>query len=278
MNNHTASPQPLNTQHISHIAQAAELLVVMDFDGTLAPFSTSPLEVRAEPGAMESLLNLSHMPHTQTMLLSGRNLEQLTVISEQALDSPIHLVGSHGAEPAEGKNITLSTEQQELWTALRDIAEELALEIPGVWVEKKPLSIGMHIRSASNHTAALQLHERYRDYAHSWTGSITPSITEGKDILEIAVDHTTKGSFLEKYRELLRQKDCDPVIVFAGDDVTDETVFKILDTSRDIGIHVRGDDENLPSTAAQYCVQSTWEMRDVLQLLVEQRRTFLAQD
>src|SRR5699024_9515133 len=77
-------------------------------------------------------------------------------------------------------------------------------------------------------------------------------VTEGKDILEIAVLDVTKGSYLEAARS---EYGADAVL-FIGDDVTDETVLRTLSYG-DLGIKVGSPDDGpsaatafLPDTAA----------------------------
>lgn len=262
---------------LDYLADARPLLVAMDFDGTLAGFSTEPLSVRAVPGAMEAMLELAGLPDTTAMLVSGRNIAQLTVISEQDEDSPIVLVGSHGAEPASAGQLHLTDGQRWLWDRLFGVATELAKEVEGVWVEEKPLSVSLHIRAVPERDAALELQQRYRTFAEQLAageiaGESVPSdarlkITEGKDILEIAVVDSTKGSFIESYRA----EHTPAAVLFAGDDTTDETVFRVL-TEGDVGIHVgsaegvAGDD-----TAADYGLPDPESVRDFLVELAARR-------
>ena len=77
----------LSDADLSDLATTPDLLVAMDFDGTLAHFSDAPAGVHAVPGAMEALVSLSQLPHTVAMVISGRNLELLT----NATMLPVHL-------------------------------------------------------------------------------------------------------------------------------------------------------------------------------------------
>ncbi|OFT87807.1 hypothetical protein HMPREF3098_09255 [Corynebacterium sp. HMSC28B08] len=250
-----------------------KLLVAMDFDGTLAPFSDEPLASRAEAGAIEALEKAAGLPNVEAMIISGRNLGNLVTATQLQLPCDIHLVGSHGAEPAPiGKGVVeaqlgqphpqLSPGQLDLWQRLSEVAHDVAADAPGVWVELKPLAVGLHSRTAEDPHAAATATARYREFASSQPSA---KITEGKCILEVAVDSTSKGDYVKAF--------CDEHgidrILFAGDDTTDESVLKLLRPGYDIGIHVDSDGKGKP-TAAEFGLGSPTAMRDYLVQLVEQ--------
>lgn len=253
-----------------------KILLAMDFDGTLAPFSDEPLSSRAEEGAIEALTEAAALPNTEAMIISGRNLENLLTCTELELPCELRLVGSHGAEPApeDGEQINarlgqphpqLSAEQLNLWQQLSTKAHEAASTDPGIWVELKPLAVGLHTRAAHDPAEATKATERYREFALSQPQA---KITEGKCILEIAVDSTSKGEYLQAF---CADKEIDRVI-FAGDDTTDESILTLLRHGHDIGIHVDSDGTE-KSTAAEFGLGSTLAMRDYLLQLVAQLKS-----
>ncbi len=258
---------------IPEFPREEKLLIAMDFDGTLAPFSDNPLACRAEDGTIEALVNAAALPGVESMVISGRNLGNLITATQLQLPSAVHLVGSHGAEPAPTTGGTidaqlgqphpqLSPEQLHLWQRLSEVAHEAAKAAPGVWVELKPLAVGLHSRTAEDPHAAAMATERYRKFAETQPAA---KITEGKSILEVAVDATSKGDYIQAF---CAEHGIDRVI-FAGDDTTDESVLQVLRHGHDIGIHVDSDRTGKP-TAAEFGLGSTVAMRDYLQQLVEQ--------
>ena len=278
MANHASHPHSsgLPLPVIPNFDSEEKVLLAMDFDGTLAPFSDEPLSSRAEEGAIEALAEASVLPNTEAMIISGRNLENLLTCTELELPCEIHLVGSHGAEPApkDGKDLNarlgqphpqLSAEQLILWQQLSAVAHEAAATDPGIWVELKPLAVGLHTRAAHDPSAAATATERYREFAESQPRA---KITEGKCILEIAVDSTSKGDYLQAF---CATRGIDRVI-FAGDDTTDESILALLRHGHDVGIHVDSDGTGKP-TAAEYGLGSTLAMRDYLQQLVAQLKS-----
>ena len=134
--------------------------------------------------------------------------------------------------------------------ALEDAAEVLAeADDDRVWVERKPAARVLHVRLLEDEVRK----RRVLDHAMAFfrpVGGV--HVTEGKDILELAVLDVTKGSYLEAARN---EYGADAVL-FIGDDVTDETDLRTL-SHGDLGIKVGSADDGpsaatafLPDTAA----------------------------
>ncbi|WP_408924775.1 trehalose-phosphatase [Corynebacterium sp. YSMAA1_1_F7] len=282
----------LSDADLSDLATTPDLLVAMDFDGTLAHFSDAPAGVHAVPGAMEALVSLSQLPHTVAMVISGRNLELLTNATMLPVHGPVRLVGSHGAEPAQGGVAQLSPQQRAWLGELRAHAEEIATAHEGAWVEAKPLAVGLHTRLVPEKELAGQLNQRLADFAAT---SDLSQVTWGKDILEVAVDKTTKGSYIADYRRAYaREHGRELRVLFAGDDTTDETVLSTLRYSPAAGSPAAasptadsaGVDDNAPAaapgsdigirvgggeTSAIRRLDTPEDVRDVLQDLLRRR-------
>ncbi|WBL19147.1 trehalose-phosphatase [Citricoccus sp. NR2] len=137
--------------------------------------------------------------------------------------------------------------------ALRDIANAH----PGAALEHKPSGVVLHVRQCSAANAAVAL--------AAARAALAPetelTVNEGKAVLEAAVVRVDKGVGLAWLRE---QTGAD-VVVFVGDDVTDEHAFTTLKTS-DVGIKV-GDG----TTAARFRVDSLEDVTEFLTLVATVR-------
>lgn len=270
----TAGELPaLSSSDLAEQAAAPELLIAMDFDGTLAPLNDDPAAVRAEAGAIEALVDLAALPHTSVMVISGRDIAQLVDLTGLDPEGPVILVGSHGGETPSGSLEITGAEQSRLDT-LRQLAERLATGVEGAWVETKPLSIGLHTRLVADRDLGAKLLAQFTTDASKIPGT---HLTMGKDIADVAVRRISKGGFISQWRVQQTQHGSEPQIVFAGDDVTDETVLNVL-TDDDLGVHVRGEnradrDPASVITTATRTVNSTVDVRDMLQELLELRRS-----
>ena len=275
----------LSDADLSGLAATPDLLVAMDFDGTLAHFSDEPEGVHAVPGAIEALEGLAQLPNTAAMVISGRNLEQLSKATMLPTHGPVRLVGSHGAEPADGGATELSPIQRAWLNELRAHAEEIATEHDGAWVEIKPLAVGLHTRLVQDKELAGRLNQRLADVA---TTSDLSQVTWGKDILEVAVDKTTKGSYIEDFRRAYaREHGRELRVLFAGDDTTDETALSTLHYSSDMApavgatdLHLVAPAANTPDigirvgggeTSATHRLDTPEDVRDFLQDLLRRR-------
>ncbi|AGP30088.1 trehalose-phosphatase [Corynebacterium terpenotabidum] len=226
---------PVSDADIDTLVSAGTLLLALDVDGTLAGFSTDPMSVRLVPDAHRAVQVLRQLPHTTVMLLSGRDLSQLRVITGyEPVPVPtaedIRLVGSHGAEPADVAVSVLTDVQAALLDQVTSLAEEYAGLVEGMWVERKPFSRGLHRRGVPDGAAAVRATEHFRAAVTELDGV---HVTDGKDILEVAVTDMTKGRYLQWYTGTTEPDR----VLFVGDDVTDETALGIL-RPQDLGVKV----------------------------------------
>jgi trehalose 6-phosphate phosphatase len=248
---------PDDLQRALDAASAApRLLVTSDFDGTLAPIVNNPADARPLTEAAEALVALANLPQTAAALISGRALEVLRSLSGfSEMPATVHLVGSHGAEFDSGFTHDIDRALLDRITAeLRVIADGK----PGVTVETKPASVALHVRNASPEDGDAAL-AAARAASTAWGAQAT----EGKAVLEFAVIQTDKGEAVD----ILREQENASVVVFLGDDVTDEKAFKRM-RGNDVGVKVGPGD-----TLAGYRVDAPEDAATALSYLVAQRRS-----
>ena len=92
------------------LAAQPVLLVATDFDGTLAPIVTDPLEAEALAEAVDALDRLSAIPGTYVSIVTGRPLETLATLGRLPADA--WLIGCHGAEWGHGSMEPLDRDQE----------------------------------------------------------------------------------------------------------------------------------------------------------------------
>lgn len=239
-------------QVLSEAAGATRLLVTSDFDGTLAPIVNNPGDARPLADAADSLVALSECPDTAAALISGRALTVLRELS--GMPPTVHLVGSHGAEFTSGFTHDIDRDLLDRITAELNA---IAADRPGVTVETKPASVALHVRNASADDADAAL-AAARDASTAWAAQLT----EGKAVLEFAVIQTDKGEAVD----ILRDQENASVVVFFGDDVTDEKAFRRM-RDGDVGVKVGPGD-----TLAAYRVRTPDDVAAALRYLLETRR------
>jgi trehalose 6-phosphate phosphatase len=247
---------------VERVAEVGTLLVALDFDGTLAPFADDPGQVGPLPGSWAAVLTLQRARDTHVVLVSGRSLRSLAEVT--GAPAGIDLVGSHGVEwRVDGHDEdALSADEQERVARVGAILDEVGTRHPGVVIEHKSAGHAVHTRRVSaDEAAAAQADARDSVLA------VFPDITVrgGKDILEFAVRHVTKGDAIARLRTSLQAD----AVVFAGDDVTDEDGFRVLDgAAGDVGVKV-GDGDTL----AGFRVADPAALTGVLKQLARLRAT-----
>ncbi|MGR7024499.1 trehalose-phosphatase [Geodermatophilus sp. URMC 62] len=238
-------PEALGTA-LTALAGRRPLLVASDYDGVLAPLTDDPSAAVPSPGVAEELVRVAAADGVTVALVSGRGVADLRAVS--GLTGPYRWVGSHGAE----YDGPLTDELAGRRDALAERLAPLVAAVPGARLEVKPASVAVHVRQVADPAAAAALLADAR-------AAVDPSLTvkPGKAVLEVAVTDADKGSAVGRLRGELGAA----AVVYLGDDVTDEDVFRTLGPD-DVGIKV-GDGE----TAAGYRVADPGAVLAVLRLL-----------
>lgn len=245
---------------LRRIARVPHLLVALDFDGTVAPFTDDPADSRSLADAHLAVIRLWDTPDTDVAYVSGRALDSLRQVS----DAPpgMLLVGSHGAQMQLGDGE--DPQPLSAWgisdvAAVGELLEQVAAEAPGAWVEHKPVGAVLHTRTVHRSAAErLQLLARERVAERVPAARMIP----GHDVLEFSLRRTDKGRAVRT----LRERTGADTVFYAGDDRTDEDVFRVLEP-HDVGVHV-GPGESL----AAYRVAGPRALAGVLLTLSGLRR------
>jgi trehalose-phosphatase len=249
---------------LAGFVQHEAVLVGLDFDGVLAPIVEDPSAARALPASLRALVQLAGLPGVRVALLSGRALADLTRVA--AVPDGILLIGSHGVEPGPGpaggpaRPPELDQEQSELLGRVCDALFAISHRFPGTRVELKPAGAVLHTRTARRTDAERSAAEALAGPAR-WPGV---HLTRGKEVVELTVLPADKGAALLRLRAEHRSE----VVLYAGDDVTDERAFAVLDDDAgDVSVKV-GAGESL----ARHRLRGPEEVARLIEHLVEHLR------
>jgi trehalose-phosphatase len=198
-------------------------LLMLDYDGTLAPFHNDRFQAMPYPGVEDRLAALSKLPRTRVVLVSGRAARELRKLLGSC--HPLEIWGSHGREQlkADGsyKLFALDSVQQ---ATLQHVAREMAeLGFPEI-LEIKPSSLAVHWRSFE---PAMQEQIRSR------IESVFAELSEPGNLdllpfdggLELRSTDRTKGTAV---RQILAEEPAMVPVAYLGDDLTDEDAFASL--------------------------------------------------
>ncbi|MBX3591911.1 MAG: trehalose-phosphatase [Burkholderiaceae bacterium] len=220
----------------------------LDFDGTLAELAPSPDAVRTAPGLVESLASLSASLGGALAIVSGRPVADL-----DRFLAPLRLAlaAEHGAVLRWADGRMHCAAPPDLRDAVQ-AADKLSRAHPGVILEHKSMSVALHYRGAP------QLEQTCID-ALAATVERRPDLEllRGKCVVEVRRAGVDKGRAIaalmasEPFRGRLP--------IFAGDDVTDEAGFAVVQEAGGVAIKV-GDG----STLARHACASPEALRDWL--------------
>ncbi len=244
---------------LTQLASHEELLVALDFDGCVAELVADADAARPVPANAEAIGRLAGLEGVHLAYVSGRPLETL-----RRLASPPEgtlLIGSHGAERYLGPDspgLELSGQEQMARNAIIEALSTVAAGTEGAWVEEKPAGAAIHVRSVEDSAAGEKLLEEARAALSVVDGA---HVKEGKQIVEAVVVLSTKGEALTDLRTHVRPG----AVLFAGDDVTDEHGFAVLEGD-DVGVKV-GEGE----TAAGHRIPAPADLAGVLEVLAQLR-------
>jgi trehalose 6-phosphate phosphatase len=199
---------------------APNILVGLDFDGTLAPLAPTPEAVHFPPKSRELLREVSKV--VPVAMVSGRKIDDL----RRRVDLPgLIYAGNHGLEIETARGRWVHPAAARFHGEVEDLCAVLQPVIryfPGARLENKHLTLSLHYRNLSKEIDPRALHEvlerTLKPYPHL-------RLSHGKKVWEIRpkVDWD-KGRAI---RRLLAKK---PgwTAMLVGDDMTDEEGFKSL--------------------------------------------------
>jgi trehalose 6-phosphate phosphatase len=204
--------------------ESGRLVLLLDFDGTLAPIVERP-ELAAMPQATRDALSaLMEAPGVEVAVVSGRGLAD---VRERAAIPGIAYAGNHGME-IEGAGLhRIHPEAQAARPALDAVLSRLepALDrIPGAFAEDKGLTLSIHFRLADPAREG-----EVREAVHAAAdGHADLRVTEGKKVLEVRPRvEWDKGRAVLFLLGQMRPPAGAPVL-YLGDDRTDEDAFHAL--------------------------------------------------
>jgi trehalose-phosphatase len=211
---------------VDALAPDRTLLLLADYDGTLAPVVSDPRDAWLSPRMLRALGRLAAARRARVVVLSGRSVEDLH--GRIGLPDVIY-AGCHGLE-IEGPDLSFRHPAADLRRpAIREIARTLQQEvasIPGVFVDARDLAVGVYYRDVPRHRiGALEMHvERTVDRQPGMR------VVAGRRVVEVLPTlGWDKGQCAVWIHGRLQAADTAPLaIVYLGGDGSDETAFAVL--------------------------------------------------
>lgn len=255
----TITPR-VRTMLAKRIARAKAAILLFDFDGTLVPFARDAGSLYLPARTRRSLENLGR--RHQIGIISGRSLAD---IHPRIGISSFWYAGNHGLEwlidgVRGGVRVPLR-ERKALRATVRDLGT-IAKLFPGMTLEDKGATLIVRfgkVRRAKRAEAVAAI----RGVLAPHIAASTLAVREKPIDMDIR-PHTDwhKGSVARLMAERIGENGASPLVLFIGDDTTDEDAFRTLTEGVTIRVGCTG-----PS-GARYCLPSRRDVAPFLAALI----------
>lgn len=246
------------TRMLENIAAVKTRILMLDYDGTLAPFVVLRDQAVPYPGVRAALADILAEGRTRLVIVSGRAIKDLKPLL--GLERLPEIWGNHGWERLlpdgayQGPEIEDRAKESFAEARSRTLAADLGV-VP-IDLERKPASLALHWRRRDPQVVdALQaaVRELWEPLAES--AKLTIKAFDGG--LELGLPDKDKGAAV---RTILSEASDDTVAAYLGDDQTDEDAFRAI-AERGYGILVRPD---YRPTAATFWLKPPDELLEFL--------------
>ena len=256
------------------VKQATQILLFLDYDGTLTPITIRPDMAELPPRASELLREISQHNLFKLAIVSGRSLsdikrlvglENIAYVGNHGLEIEYPLSYSQGRSPKPITFVHPIAEEFRPW--LRRLEQRLTerlRSVDGVLIENKGLTLSLHYRLAEE-TALEYIERLFVEAIEAEQATVELQITRGKKVLELRPAlGWNKGKAIEWLLKVYGTAGSLPV--FAGDDITDEDGFGVLRRVGGVSILVG---EGSFSSTADYHLDSPEQLHHWLERLLE---------
>jgi trehalose 6-phosphate phosphatase len=202
-------------------------LLLLDYDGTLAPFRVDRHKARPYTGVREALARILHQGHTRLVVITGRPAMEIGPLLRgypPVIDQPIEIWGLHGSERLlEDGHRELEQAPPTTQRRLDELRDYLRHNNLGGEFEDKPNAAVMHWRGASPRTARF-IEQRTRELFEPLSRMEGLMLLQFEGGLELRVGRD-KGAAI---RTLVSEAPAGTPVAYVGDDITDEAAFIAL--------------------------------------------------
>jgi trehalose-phosphatase len=205
------------------LAASAASILLLDYDGTLAPFQTERRQAYPYPPVIPILESILKCGRSTVVIITGRPVAEMG-----PLLSPLHNIeiwGSHGLEHLLANGTYRQTTIAPETAALLSQAESLLIEAGLAHVtEIKPGGIAVHWRGLPDGEIAKVRSCAEKDLS-VFAEQPELKLLKFEAGLELRVAHPNKG---DAVTSILSGSEHKAQVAYLGDDLTDEDAFRVL--------------------------------------------------
>jgi len=212
--------------------RAKRRLFLLDYDGTLTSGTLSSRMAHEwafpDDEVFQALHQLANNPKNIVFIMSGRAQKVLSSVFQQS--SEIGLAAEHGFSYRFPKGDWVSPDKNAdlSWKPLaKEIMERYCERTDGAYIEDKETGLVWHFGDADPEFGSWQSKE-LNDHLTGVLATFKVQVITGKDWLQVRLADVNKAVMSQRILDWMKP-DASPDFIFcAGDDRTDEDMFKVL--------------------------------------------------
>jgi trehalose-phosphatase len=217
------------------------LIVLLDFDGTLAEFNPDPTAPQLTPERWDCLERISGRPDVAVGIVSGRRLDDLR--RRTRLPDRVYHAGLHGLEvEIDGRRV----DHPDLHSAADRLAGlattlgSIGREFPGAVIEDKIASVAVHVRGVAPDRREAVL-ARADILSVPWIVEHRVRRLEGDAVVEYLPNiGGHKGEATRWITSDVEARWGRPAwVIYLGDDITDEDAFRAISSGISVLVGLR---------------------------------------
>lgn len=208
---------------LNKLGRSAGSALVLDYDGTLAPFQVDRFAAVPYPGVADLLRRIAGTGRTRVVLVSGRRAEE---VRDLLGITPVpEIWGLHGRQRLlpDGRSEVLPMKDSER-EALRQAAQWIEAERLESLAEFKPGSAALHWRGLGPGEAE-EVRGRLEPVFRRLAGEEGMALLAFDGGMELRCAEPHKGTAVRILQSELQPGTC---LAYLGDDTTDEDAFRAL--------------------------------------------------
>ena len=207
---------------IQQFKEATKRCILLDYDGTLTPFTNLPSKAEPSDDVLTVLGKLTADTSNEVVIISGRDMETL---DRWLGNLNVNMVAEHGAfMRMKDKNWEQQFTSLPEWKdKIRPMLDLFTTRCAGSFVEEKKNTLTWHYRNTNPDLGFVRSRELYNSLLQL-TANTPLQIIDGNKVIEIRMTGIDKGFTALKLLNIFNPD----FVLCMGDDTTDEDMFKIL--------------------------------------------------